>query len=291
MFPGVREETIEFIMFKLAVERGMFTVDGEDHSASTDNFTLFTSVYEIQQELKKRFGASSDSLSYAQVREALEVLQETTYHLRCPATDTDLKFQLLSEFGQMPKAKEGNAQNATLYIRFNAMVAKSILAKSWRAINYESVLKDEVYLSRWLRKMLGLKFTYAAANTTFNIKLTSLINLSGLTPSSALRDNLAYVKRVLASLDIVSRVVITPQRSTNSATRRKVLSDALIVIYPSPSFVTEQIKSNSHTQKLARAVISDTGKPLVEPERRDFQTYAEFAAAKKAYLTAQLSRL
>ena len=55
MFPGVREETIEFIMFKLAVERGMFTVDGEDRSLSADNFTLFTSVYEIQQELKKRF--------------------------------------------------------------------------------------------------------------------------------------------------------------------------------------------------------------------------------------------
>lgn len=225
------------------------------------------------------------------MREALEVLQETTYHLRCPATDTDLKFQLLSEFGQMPRPKDRTPQNATLYIRFNAMVAKSILAKSWRAINYESVLKDEVYLSRWLRKMLSLKFTYAAKDATFNIKLTSLINLSGLTPSPSLRDNLAYVKRVLAGLDIVARVVITPQRRTNPTTHRKVLSDALIVIYPSPSFVTEQIKSNNHTKKLGRAVMSAEGKPLIEPERDQFPTYAEFIAARKAYITAQAKDL
>jgi hypothetical protein len=153
------------------------------------------------------------------------------------------------------------------------------------------VLKDEVYLSRRLRKMLGLKFTYAASNATFNIKLTSLINLSGLTPSTALRDNLAYVRRVLSDLDIVARVVITPQRRTNPITRRKQMSDALLVIYPSPSFVTEQIKSNTHTQKLARAVVSDTGKPLIEPDRKDFPTYGAYISAKKVYLAAQLKAL
>ena len=43
LFPGVREEIIEFIVFKIAIGRGFF-YDEED-SQKTDNYVLFTTIY------------------------------------------------------------------------------------------------------------------------------------------------------------------------------------------------------------------------------------------------------
>ena len=106
-------------------------------------------------------------------------------------------------------------KKATLYIRFNAMVSKSILARNWRAINYESVLKDESYLCRWFRKILSLKFTYASQTKTFNLKLSSIINLSGISPYGSIRDNLVQVKKALNSLDIVERILVKADYQIN----------------------------------------------------------------------------
>ena len=84
------------------------------------------------------------------------------------------------------------------------------MAKSWRVIDYNSVLGDEAYLSRWFRKMLGLKFTYASENRSFNLRLSTIINLSGISPYKNIRDNLAYVKRILNAMDIISKIAVKP---------------------------------------------------------------------------------
>ena len=104
LFPGILEETVEFILFKLAVDKGYFMPDTKNGGREvSDSFTLFTSIYEIQQELKKRRGAQSNSYSNTQVKEALEVLQETTLHLKSKEANTDMKFQLISDFGHFNK--------------------------------------------------------------------------------------------------------------------------------------------------------------------------------------------
>ena len=79
LFPGVREEIIEFIVFKIAIGRGFF-YDEED-SQKTDNYVVFTTIYEIQQELKKRHDTKHASYNHTQILEALQVLLETRYVL------------------------------------------------------------------------------------------------------------------------------------------------------------------------------------------------------------------
>ena len=52
-FPGAKEELIEFIIYKLAVESGYF-YNGSGDNKKTDNFVLLTSLYKIHDELKRR---------------------------------------------------------------------------------------------------------------------------------------------------------------------------------------------------------------------------------------------
>ena len=108
------------------------------------------------------------------------MLSKTKIHLKSEGGDDDLVFSPISDFGFFNKDKSQNPQGskATIYIKFNSLISKSILTKKWRQINYETVIEDRNYLSRRLRKMLGLKFTYASPNRSFNINLSTLIENS-----------------------------------------------------------------------------------------------------------------
>ena len=71
-FPGVREELVEFVIFKLAVQSGCFTYD-IDSEPKSDNFTLFTTLYQIHEELKNhgRAEPKSKTYSYDQIKEEI----------------------------------------------------------------------------------------------------------------------------------------------------------------------------------------------------------------------------
>lgn len=285
IFPGVREEIIETVIFKLAVEKGYFATYATEEDARPENFTLFTSIYEIQRELERQRGAVS--YSKPEIREALEVLQEATYHLRSKDADTDLKFQLISDFGHFNKEYDDNGQKATIYVRFNALISTAILKRNWRLLNYESVMKEESFLARWFRKRLSLMFVQAQLGKTYNIKLSTIINSSGISPYDQLRDNLAFVQKTLKELKIVERFTVDKQYEINPATKRKVMADALFVIYPTFEFANDQIRANQHAKKITTALPDEKGKPLIDPSLEFGKTPQEKEEARRKFLKAQ----
>lgn len=285
IFPGVREEIIETIVFKLAVEKGYFATYATEGDAKPENFTLFTSIYEIQRELERERGAVS--YSKPEIKEALEVLQEATYHLRSKDADTDLKFQLISDFGHFNKEYDENGKKATIYIRFNALISSAILKRNWRLLNYESVMKEESYLARWFRKRLSMMFVQAQIGKTYNIKLSTIINSSGISPYDQFRDNLAFVRKTLTELEIVERFVVDKEYEINPETKRKIIKDALFVIYPTLAFSNEQIRANQHARKIASALPDETGKPIIDPNLEFGKTPREKEEARRKFLKAQ----
>jgi hypothetical protein len=52
-FPGVKEEVLELVLTKLAMDKGYFTAAG-DGAPTSDSFVLFTTLYQIAEELKRR---------------------------------------------------------------------------------------------------------------------------------------------------------------------------------------------------------------------------------------------
>lgn len=49
----MKEEILELVLTKLAMDKGYFTDTG-DGSPSSDSFVLFTTLYQIAEEMKKR---------------------------------------------------------------------------------------------------------------------------------------------------------------------------------------------------------------------------------------------
>ena len=224
-FPGVKEEVLELVLTKLAMDKGYFT-DAGDGRASSDSFVLFTTMYQIAEELKRRgrAGTKTKSYSYEQIREGLEVLAKAKMHLTSDNGD-DLVFSPIADFGYFnDKARKAastrDAAKATVYIRFNALISQSILSKGWRQINYERIIGADLYLARWLRKMLGLRFTYAAPSKTFNINLSTVIENSGVTLCQRLSDNLKQVEQALAAMpDVIARYHIEKEWTVHAEDR------------------------------------------------------------------------
>ena len=287
MFPGVREEIIEFVIFKIAIGRGFF-YDEED-SQKTDNYVVFTTIYEIQQELKRRHDSKHSSFNHTQILEALQVLSETRYVLKGETKDESITFSPFVEFGYMKdqEGKEATGRNATIYIKLNSLVAKSILAKSWRKIGYDTVIQDDDFLGRWFRKTLSLRFTYADHLKPYNIKLSTVVNQSGISPSARVKDNLRRVQETLEGLDIVSHVKVEKDFAVNPETKRKSLADAKFIVYPSHEFMREQVSSNVHSKRLASAVIGPDGKPILEPRKGDYKSLVDYEKDRRAFLKAQ----
>lgn len=142
-----------------------------------------------------------------------------------------------------------------------------------------------MYLVRWLRKMLGLRFTYAAPNKTFNIKLSTIVESSGVTLCQRLSDNLKQVEQALALMtDVVDRVYIEKEFTVSAATGRgRVLADAKIIIRPTHGFSVEQIKTNVHEHRLDEAVVTDDGTVMIEPDRKQLRGFVEYERAKDKY--------
>lgn len=109
---------------------------------------------------------------------------------------------------------------------------------------------------RWLRKILGLRFTYAAPNKTFNIKLSTIIENSGISLYGRMSDNLKAVEQALAAMrDIVDRFAIEREFGVHSGTGKgRVLLDAKIIVWPTHAFCVEQIKTNVHENRIETAV-------------------------------------
>jgi hypothetical protein len=252
---------------------------------------LFTSIHQIAEELKHRgrSGPKSKSYSYPQIREALHVLAKTKIHLRSEDDDDDLVFSPIADFGyfnqKSTRPADPEASKATVYIRFNSLISQAILSRSWRQINYERIIGADLYLVRWLRKILGLRFTYAAPNKTFNIKLSTIIENSGVTLRDRLSDNLKAVEEALRAMtDIVARFSVDKQIMTHRATGKgRVLADAKIVIRPTHAFCVEQIKTNMHEHRLDEAVVGEEGQVLLEPRKEDFRSLGDYQATKTEF--------
>ncbi|MGQ0672879.1 MAG: hypothetical protein ACT4N2_08395 [Hyphomicrobium sp.] len=221
------------------------------------------------------------------------MLAKTKIHLKAQDGD-DLVFSPIADFGFFSDRSARDAVNrdaakATVYIRFNALISQAILSRSWRQINYDRIIGADMYLVRWLRKMLGLRFTYAAPNKSFNIKLSTIIESSGVTLCQRLSDNLKQVEQALSAMpDIVERHAIEKDFTVHVPTGRgRVLADAKIIIRPTHAFAVEQIKTNVHEHRLSEAVLTEDGRVMLEPDRASHPGFLDFEHAKQKYKSGQ----
>lgn len=287
-FPGVREELVELVIFKLAMEAGCFAEDLQADKPSP-NFTLFTSLYQIHEALKRhgRPGDKSMTYSYDQIREALEVLSKTTLHLT--SDDDDLIFSPIADYGYATKGKGGPpSTDGTVFIRFNSLISSAVLARKWRQIDYHNIVQSRVYLVRWLRKMLALRYTHADTANAFNINLSTLIKNSGISLYDRLSDNLKQVKSALDEMsDVVASYVVKPVYGPSASGKGRQLHEATLIIVPTKAFVTEMILANKQQSLINSARLTGDGAVLTEPGGDRSEAFKAYKSKRDARLGAK----
>jgi hypothetical protein len=147
-------------------------------------------------------------------------------------------------------------------------------------------MSADKYLVRWLRKMLSLRFVQAAPNKSFNIKLSTIIENSGVSLYARLSDNLKQVEQALVAMDdMVARYCIEKSYTVHPETGRgRVLADAKVILWPTNEFATQQIKTNLHAQDLDGGVITREGDVMLEPQREDYESFKAYETARITYL-------
>ena len=121
---------LELVLTKLAMDKGYFT-DSGDGRPSSDSFVLFTSLYQIGEELKRpgRAGDKSKSYSYAQIREGLQVLAKAKEPRAGRPAATALKIAAITS------ASGRAAGNDTLIRLFSSSTRHAIFTNRARMVS------------------------------------------------------------------------------------------------------------------------------------------------------------
>lgn len=147
---------------------------------------------------------------------------------------------------------EGNG-DARLYIRFNPLITRDVVAQMWRQVDYYKLLDEPDYLSRWLYKRLSRSFKHAQKGNPqarYHLNLSTIIAEAGLSDYRKMSDAHRYVCRALDRLDAVVERYKATKKFEAGRTGGRVLVDVTYDLFPTLAFAQEQKRINQHTLTL-----------------------------------------
>lgn len=183
-YPGAREQVLEEVLRKLAV-------DGSGRFFDNQAGIAF-SIYQIRTELEKH----NHTTSHNQIRESLDILALTRLEL---ISDNNKKDKVIfSPIENLGISGEGDETQT--FVVFSPFVTQSILQTSFRLYNYTQVMSYRSAISRQLHKRMAHHFTQASIATKYSILLSTIIKDFGLTPQKRVQTNLKDVEKALVEM-------------------------------------------------------------------------------------------
>jgi hypothetical protein len=281
IFPGPREEIIEFAL------RRMAAVQHADMTRRTgkeaDHVTLAFKLSDLRGQLAE----DGHHFKGAEISEALEVLAKSQMQLSGDVPDEIAKghrwtathpYSMLADL-RVFDMKEGAApyrDSTTYVVSLHPLAAAAILQGRFFDHNHSRTMKLRKPLARWLIKRMSLKYRQAArggaiAREGYNLSLSRIIAESGMLPDKRLRDTVLRIREAINELKEsgwLSRwkafdEVITHEKGTSG---QKAIKEIVWTFYPSAEFINEIIEGNDNRAKrinrgkASRLSIHDEGK-------------------------------
>jgi hypothetical protein len=163
-------------------------------------------------------------------------------------------------------------------VEFGSMISSYISRGDWNVADAHSILASKTYYTMKLKTLLHLKFRYAKKGAFYNPSLSLLMEKIGFNEYSQMRDALRRMTELLESLPEVDHVDVIQKKEG------KKIVDAVYHIFPSESFVTSMIESNTLNKRAKTALVDREGEQvLIEPLERDFSTRRAYEEAKRDY--------
>lgn len=245
IYPGHREYLVEEAIRKIAIENGGHLADGR--------VGCRFSIRSVQRILAD----TGHQCKHSDIIQAINVLNQC--HMEYGFYEDNGRTKVSGRSALFPEIylrtrdeyRNGEAETA---VRFHDMVNKSIRDQSFRNYDFLTCMTYRLPLSSYLHKRLSLRFTQADTTNYFSFHLLNLMGEGGFNLSPALAKNIEQMKDALEELkaaDVVSAYEY--DHIKDDADRRKNV-DAAFRIFVTERFVSQMIKINSHSKKIAAGV-------------------------------------
>lgn len=245
-YPSKREELVEDALRKFTAEgQGIFLDD-----AAGVTFSL----YQLQEELKR----NGHSYSKQEIKDALLICARTNITVTSEDGNTVLVSNVFETLGlQTIEDRRENGQKSRAFVRFNALVTKSIRSRTFRQINYEKVMSYRNVIARQLHKRMSHHYIQASVVNPYSILLTTIIRDFGLTPYTRLRDNLRDVQIALDEMVEKDTLLSYKIEKFLENSKRNKLLDAKFILMPNPLFAGEIIRANKKLLEIKNVEVSN----------------------------------
>ncbi len=253
IYPGEREELIEFALRKFAVE-GQAKLNGEEIGVS---FTL----YQLQNELKKR----KHSYSFGEIREGLLVLRGAT--LECYSADgsTVISSGFFSTVALTTREDWKKNGKSNCIAIFNPLVTRSVMTMSWRPYNYIVNMAMNSPLARFLHKKMSHNYRQASVDVPYSFHLVRFLAESERGLSKRMSENVRAMKNALEH-GIKHKVI--QKYDFDKIQDGKAILDVKITIYPHQDFVNDIIAANKEMKQNHQKLDSATGAARLDEIKR-----------------------
>jgi len=238
-YPSKREELVEDALRKFIAEgQGVFLDD-----AAGVTFSL----YQLQEELKR----NGHSYNKQEIKDALLICARTNITVTSEDGSAVLVSNLFETVGlQTRESWKGTGQKTRAFVRFNALVSKSIQSRTFRQINYEKVMSYKTVIARQLHKRMSHHYIQASISNPYHILLSTIIRDLGLTLYDRLRDNLRDVQIALDEMKLKDVLLSYKIEKFLENSKRSKLLNAKFILIPNPMFAGEVTRANKRIAEI-----------------------------------------
>ena len=267
IFPGAREEIIEFALRRLAVRQheGLSRRLEKDREHIAVKFRL--------SELRSQLAEDGHHFKNAEIAEALEVLANSQLQLSGDVPENIAEgykwkatqaYSMLADLRAIePKEGDPSGEKTTYVVSLHPLAAAAILQGRFFDHNHARTMQLRKPLARWLIKRMNLRYrqaqknSFATSGSGYKIGLSRILAESGMLPEKRLRASIERIRDAIKELTNTGWLhcfkpydeATTLGPSTKKG-GRKTIQEIVWTLYPSNEFAQEVIEGNMRRQAL-----------------------------------------
>ncbi len=255
IWPSDREEKVERALIRLASKGKIIKAT----SSTGIQYAVVFSMNELAQELK----SVNQTMSYSQIKEALEALQGAKLTFKYTSVDTQnddidpLVFESNMNFLSSLhfSGRKGLGGEVKCVAVLNHFMHQMIDNLEYKGYYFNRAQNFSRSLTRWLMLRLFHLFRYAAPNKTHHFRLLSIMEKYGsIGMDDDISENrLKALRRDMTTTmkDLIEDGAIDKYEVSNIKDDNNQVIDYTYVIYPSERFCREMLSLNKHNKRIA----------------------------------------
>lgn len=250
-YPGEREQLVEDVIRRLAVDRNRLRVKSKNEVVLT--FTL----YEIRRELARL----KHSLRLDEIKRALTILSKSHIEITRFDSGSDTEDQPGGKKGKNKKGKsilhssafpvlairtQDDEDDAETFVQLNPLVAQSIRTMEFDQVNYEWMMRIQGPLSRWVFKRISIQLMNSHNPDTklAVLKASDIAQCFGMA-RSRWRDCLRRIDTAMEALR-THGVAASIDRDEEFEGRKK--TDITYIVHLTDTFAFDRHKARKHSE-------------------------------------------